>query len=267
MPFPASGSGAPAPSTPSPPSAPSLPSVPKVAPPFSSGGVIGRAFSVWFRNLPAFAAVTLAVHLPVLVLAALAPVNPAPAWAFADRVVSGLAGLVVTGALTYGVLQSLDGRRVGFADLFRTGFRKMGWVFLVSFAVGLWVMLGTLLLVVPGIVWYCGLYTAVPAVVVEEDLGVSGALSRSRELTKGNRYEIFAVALVTVVATIGGAVIAGVVVGFVGSFLPQPVAAVLLAAVIAVVSSIAACASAVAYHDLRVAKEGVSTAELAKVFE
>ena len=35
----------------------------------------------------------------------------------------------------------------------------------------------------------------------------------------------------------------------------------------ALVSTFAAIAPAVAYHDLRVAKEGVSTADLARVFE
>jgi hypothetical protein len=42
---------------------------------------------------------------------------------------------------------------------------------------------------------------------------------------------------------------------------------VIATAIVALASTLGACASAVAYHDLRLAKEGVSTAELVKVFE
>lgn len=243
------------------------PYAPPGTPAFSTGGVIGRAFSVWFRNFVAFSLVALVVYLPVLVLAPLTPGDAGAGWALLDRLLSGLAGLVVTGALTYGVLRSLDGGRVGIGALFRVGFRKMGWVFLVSFAVGLWVLLGAILLVVPGIIWYCGLYAAIPAVVVEADLGVSGALARSRSLTKGHRWSIFAVVLVVFVVTAVAAAGGGVLVALAARALSPAVAALLVTVVIVLASSFGACASAVAYHDLRVEKEGIATADLVKVFE
>jgi hypothetical protein len=258
MPFPVPASGS---------TAPPVATAPPRTPAFSAGAVIGRSFSVWFRNFVAFSLVTLVVYLPALVLAALAPANGGPGWALADQILSGLSSLAATGALTYGVLQSLDGGRVGIGALFRVGFRKMGWVFLVSFAVGLWVLLGTILLVVPAIIWYCGLYAAIPAVVVEADVGVSGALSRSRSLTKGHRWAIFAVVLVVLVVTVAAAGGGGVLVALVGNALPPPVPALLVGAVVALASSFGSCASAVAYHDLRVEKEGVATADLVKVFE
>lgn len=232
-------------------------------PAFSAGSVVGRSFSVWFGNFVPFSIVTLVVYLPIFVLAAVAPPEPEPGWNLADTLLSALANLVVTGALTHGVLESLRGGRAGLGALLSTGFRKMGWVFVVSLRVGLWVLLGAILLVVPAVVFYCGLYVAIPAVVVEDN--GSDALARSRELTKDHRWAIFAVVAVVFVVT-------SVVVGLGGSLvvlpgLPHPIPAILGTAVIALTSALGACASAVAYHDLRVAKEGVGTADLVKVFE
>jgi type III secretory pathway component EscS len=244
-----------------------LPTVPVAAPAFSAGSVISRSFSVWFANFVPFSIVTLVVYVPVLVLAAMMPEEGGPAWNLGDRVLSGLAQLVVTGALTYGVLESLRGGRASVGALFRTGFGKMGWVFAVSFRVGLWLILGTLLLVVPGVMWYCALFVAIPVVVVERHLDSSAdALQRSRDLTKGSRRAIFVVVLVSWIVTFVVAAAAGLVAAF-AQALPQPVPIVFATALIALVSTFGACAAAVAYHDLRIAKEGAATEDLVKVFE
>ena len=165
------------------------------------------------------------------------------------------------------MLTSLRGGRAPLGALFGTGFRKMGAVFATGFRVGLWVLLGVLLLVVPGVMWYCALYVAVPAVVVEAGLASSAdALQRSRELTSGSRWAIFVVAaLVGVVNAVAFGVAA--VLAALAQALPHPIAVLLATAVIALASTFGACASAVAYHDLRVAKEGIATADLVKVFE
>ncbi len=237
------------------------------APAFSAGSVIGKSFSVWLANFVPFSIVTLAVYVPVLVLAALMPPEGGQGWDVADTVLSGISGLVVTGALTYGVLESLRGGRASAGALFGTGFRKVGWVFAVSFRIGLWMILGTLLLVVPAIIWYCALFVAVPAVVVEANLESSAdALQRSRDLTKGSRWGILAVALVVFAVTAAAVVVAGLFAAL-AQGLPRPIPVLIATAIIALVSSLGACASAVAYHDLRLAKEGASTADLVKVFE
>ncbi len=233
---------------------------------FSAGRVIGRSFSVWLRNFVPFSIVTLVVHLPVLALAAAMPPGGGPGWNAADNLLSGLARLVAIGALAYGVLESLHGERPSIGALFRTGFRKLGSVFAVSFRVGLWLLLGVVLLVVPALVWYCALFVAVPAIVVENERDSAEALQRSRDLTRGHRWAILAVVLVMFVVSVAGVLLAGALSVALRS-LPQPAPTLAAVAVIALASTVGACAPAVAYHDLRLAKEGVSTADLVKVFE
>jgi len=205
--------------------------------------------------------------VPVFVIAALVPEEGVPGLGLLESLVSMLAGLVVTGALTFGVLQSLHGRPVTVGALMGSGFGKLGRVFLVSFGVGIFVLLGSLLLVVPGVMAYCALFVAIPAVVVEQDLLPSDALSRSRALTKGSRWGIFVVALVVLVVTVVLGV-AGEALAAAGSeALPHPIPVLLATVAIALASALGATASAVAYHDLRVAREGIATADLVKVFE
>jgi hypothetical protein len=92
-------------------------------------------------------------------------------------------------------------------------------------------------------------------------------MKRTFALTKGRRWRIF-------VAFLGVGVIAWVA-GMIAGFLPMAVGgggASLLAALVGfgltvVVTPLWTALPAVAYHDLRVEKEGVDTNELAKVFE
>lgn len=234
-------------------------------PAFSAGSVISRSFSVWLGNFVPFSLVTLAAYLPSLALAAFAPPEPGQGWNLADTVLSGLSGLVTTGALTSGVLESLRGRRARVGSLFATGFRRMGSVFLVSLGIGLRLLFGAFLFVVPAIVWYCALYVAIPAVVVETELGVE-ALDRSRQLTKGHRWAVFAVVAVTLVVGTVVAALAGLLATLLEA-VPHPIPSLVATICYVLVSALDACAAAVVYHDLRAAKEGVGTADLVKVFE
>jgi hypothetical protein len=110
-----------------------------------------------------------------------------------------------------------------------------------------------------------------PACVVER-LGPFRSLGRSRELTKGHRWKILGLFLATVIpGVIIGAIVGGLmgvilVLGQVGSF---GTAAIQIISLIwnAIWTAFFAIVIVVAYHDLRVAKEGVDTDQIAAVFE
>ena len=114
--------------------------------------------------------------------------------------------------------------------------------------------------VVPGIIVACMLYVAVPVCVIEK-AGVFESLNRSGELTRGYRWQIFALwALVTVIAGIAQIVLSwfvGVTLwGKLLTFGWQVFAAAFGAVLVAVI-----------YHDLRVTKEGIDIDSLANVFD
>jgi hypothetical protein len=258
------------PFAPPPPAPPPL-GVPPVqgGPAISVGRVFGRAFSVWIANFVPFTVVTVIVHLPVFLVAGLVPaaLTPGTAWYGLTQLLSYLAYLLVTGALTSGVLGSLQGQPARVGALLDRGVGRIGVVFASSFRMGLWLVLGFILLIVPGVIWYCALFVAVPAAVVEPALGSSAAaLARSRTLTAGSRWQIFGVVVLVGLVMLVGMFVAGFL-AVLATGLPLSTRGLIGMVVMTLITPLGACAPAVAYHDLRVAKEGVSTADLARVFE
>ena len=124
------------------------------------------------------------------------------------------------------------------------------------------IWLGFGLLIIPGLILYTIWFVALPACVVEP-LGPWSSLRRSRELTKGHRWKLFGLVLLLIIGGFGSSplesaltVVAGPIVGFIGRLFWKGLWV-----------SFATVAIAVAYHDLRVVKEGVDVDQVAGVFD
>jgi len=246
------------------------------------GSALATTFGVWRGNLVAFSALTLLAYTPLLVGGAVlglsipgvtAPqstvpqdVGPyfrlvGPLWG-----ATMLAFAVQIGALTSGVIQHLAGRKPAFGAMLGAGLKSFFPLVGLGVLCYLAIVLGVLLLVVPGIILAIALSVAIPALVAER-LGVRRSMRRSLELTRGNRLAMFAVFLV--IMAVGTAVSA-----FSSFLLPAATASFApwlgLAfgfAVNVVFGTLYWVLPAVLYHQLRVAKEGVDTAQLAAVFD
>ncbi len=259
-------------------------------PSFSVGGVIGRTFSTWSRNLVPFAVLAAIVNTPTFALglwnqyavyggypsfqqmvtrAGQRGANPFAAWG-PQFLVIWLATIVLLfvqiGAFTYGAIQHLAGRKVSVGALFGAGFRRVWPVFLAGFVSGILILLGTILLVIPGIIVWCAVAAAIPAVVAEAK-GPIEAVRRSFALTKGRRFAIFVAFLVMGIVAWTLSAIAGILPLALGGGTASLVGGLVAFVVGAIAAPLWTLLPAVVYHDLRVEKEGVDTAELAKVFE
>jgi hypothetical protein len=254
---------------------------------FGVGRVISRTFSTWRRHLVVFSLLTVVADLPIFLIpllgggpvpgvtapsanpfdpaAAAAVPTPGPAF-WLGWGLTMLLFLVEAGAITHGVINHLAGKRVSLGAMVATGLRR----FLPILAVGLLayviIVLGTVLLVVPGVIFACALAVAVP-VAVAERRGVFGAIGRSFALTKGKRFAIFVAFLVLVVVSAGVTILSSFVLPLLTASFAPMLGTVLGLAVNVVFGTVLWTAPGVVYHDLRVAKEGVATAELAAIFE
>ena len=109
-------------------------------------------------------------------------------------------------------------------------------------------------------------------VCVVERLGPFRSLGRSRELTKGHRWNILGLFFLTMIpAVIIGAIVGAalgviLVLGPVGGFGPAVTQTIGLIWN-AIWTAFFAVIIVVTYHDLRVAKEGIDTEQIAAVFE
>ncbi|WP_242344610.1 hypothetical protein [Anaeromyxobacter terrae] len=252
---------------------------------FTVGNLLSRSFSIWRRNLVKFSLLALAVYVPVFALGwglgvgdlffrtPGTQVDPARMSAVMGSfavvwVAMMVLALVQMAALTYGAIQSLAGLPVRFADLLRAGLSRAPAVLGVGVVCYVALVLGFVLLVVPGLILLTAMCVSVPVAVVERN-GVFGSVRRSFRLTKGRRLAIFAAFLVFFVVFMGMSAIVNFVFPLVAAPLGQAAAVVGLGISTVVnlaFGSLPAIAPAVAYHDLRAEKEGVDTASLVKVF-
>ena len=229
--------------------------------------VLGRSVGILARNFVPFYVLSLFAHVPNLIYVLYEePWSSEPHASFWIVIVlSMVLAFAVTGALTYGVVQQIRGRRASIGDCLSIGLGRMLSVLGVSLVMGIVVSLGLLALLVPGIVMLCLYYVAVPVAVVERR-GVFSSLARSTALTAGYRWYIFALGLVMTVVWIGVHLLMGVAPSDLGA--EQSVGGVLLQeAVGAVFTALGAVTAAVVYYDLRLTKEQVDIEDLAHVFE
>jgi hypothetical protein len=254
---------------------------------FSVGRVVARTFSTWWKHVVVFSVLTLAASAPIVLLALFAdtPVqgltapNPNPldgAGAITQPTVPAgfwyayvgtmLLFVVEVGAITQGVIHHLAGKRVSLGAMIGAGLRRAVPLLVVGLLSYVLVVLGTILLVVPGVILACALAVAIPAGVVERP-GVFGAIKRSFALTKGKRLAVFAIFLVLVVIVVAVNVFSSFVLPALTAAVSPMIGTVLGFVLNAVFGSFFWVAPAVVYHDLRVTKEGVDTAQLAAVFE
>lgn len=233
---------------------------------FRVGAVMNKTSAILGRQTGKFVLLAFVPMIPILLLTFTALSSNTPA-------ASGIAfGAILTGLLTfvlqtlaqatslYGAFQEMRQQPFTIGDSLRVGLARTIPVIGVGILVGLATMLGFLLLIVPGVIIGCMLYVAIPACVIEK-LGVTESMSRSVALTKGYRWQIFGLFLLVVVISVLGAFVFTMIggTGLVGQLLSfgwQVVS-----------TAFAAVLSAVIYHDLRVAKEGVGLDTLASVFD
>jgi hypothetical protein len=116
---------------------------------------------------------------------------------------------------------------------------------------------------IPLVILFLMCFVATPACVVERR-GAFRSLGRSRALTKGHRWKIFGLILVVLIPALIVAGLITAVLARLGSGVSPPVLSLIWTAIWPAFYAILV---AVTYHDLRVAKEGVDTEQIAAVFE
>lgn len=231
----------------------------------SVGGLVSKTLAVYFRNLLPFLLLSAIVLSPWIALRLYRGnvVEPNVGLNLAELLLSTLLTYVLTGAVTYGVVQQLRGEPAGLGQAISQGMRTFLTVLGTGILCGVRIMLFSLLLWVPGIIESIKLYVAIPAAVMEGK-GAARAIERSNALTDGSRWQIFGawllmftlpialtVALVFVLHTVSG---------------PTGLHPVAEIGISMVFNAFSATMMAVCYFLLRSGKENVDVKELAAVF-
>lgn len=255
---------------------------------FSLGNVFSQAFSTIVSN----PVVTIGVAflfgaLPQLLyslatrsiqMAAIRPGQP-PSGLFVGMSLLGIVVMILVAQLTQGALVRAtaahdQGRVAGFAESVICGLRALLPLFLLGMIIGVGVMIGMFLLLVPAIILYVMWSVAAPA-LVEEKSGVIQALGRSRALTKGKRWQIFGLhCLVLIGMSVFSAVLGAIMMAVfgLGGFVElakqgPPWWYLLLGSLFqAVVAAFTGTIQAALYFELRGWKDGPATGSLSDIF-
>lgn len=236
---------------------------------FRVGRVFTQTFSVLSRNLLPFCIVTVIAALPYFFLLG-ADGRPASA------MTAGRAGLAIfwfilaillnalsQAVILYAAFEDMRGRPVNMMESLRIGFGRILPVLGTAIVVGVLTMLGGIALVIPAFIVMTMLFVAIPACVVER-LGPVKSVGRSAALTKGYRWRVFGL-WISFMIVLG--IVQSVSVGIGSAIGGVFVARLILLLWNAIYIAFSATLVVVTYRDLRVAKEGVDTDQIAAVFD
>jgi hypothetical protein len=236
---------------------------------FSVGHVFNRTFSILTRNLLPFCLVTLIASLPQVLMDAprMGAVTPGSTQAALSLAFGGLGAMVLGGisqaAILYAAFDDMRSRPIDLLYSLRIGLRRLLPLIGVVFLVIIFAALSALAFVFPAFIVMTMLYVSVPACVVER-LGPIKSMGRSARLTKGNRWKIFGLLFSTIIIAL---VFKFTLAGLGKTFGGPTIALIVLLLWNTVWNAFQAILTVVTYHDLRVAKEGVDTDQIAAVFD
>lgn len=245
----------------------------------SIGDLVGKSLSIYFRNIVPFTLIAAAVLSPWIAFVlwfdgySQELVDAGDEDAVLTVALGGLASLIaqttlafmMTGALTFGVVQQLRGEPASVAQALNQGVAAFFRVLGTSLLVGLRVLLWSLLLYIPGIIEQVRLYVAIPAAVMEGKTA-GAAVERSVRLTDGSRWQIFGSWMLIGVL---GAVLAGILGAALfminDGFDPENPWIEVVAQLL--LTPFGATMGATAYFLLRMGKENVDAKQIAAVFD
>src|SRR6266508_604212 len=233
---------------------------------FRVGRVLNRTTSVLSRNFLIFFIVTTVASLPLVLMRGLQSESE-PGQNVVLVLISFFLAIVLytlsQAVVLYGAFQDMRGRPVSLSESLQVGLQRFFPIIVLAIIVSILVGLASILLIVPGLILFTMWFVATPVCVVER-LGPNASMRRSSQLTKGHRWKIFGLillliiisAMVSPVIEFGLAAVGGSTLAIIASLIWSGVWVAFYA--ISVV---------VTYHDLRVAKEGINSEQIAAVFD
>lgn len=183
------------------------------------GDILDRGLKLLLHNLPVFFVINLIVLAPLIVVQLIMPellvqLTAGPAGpvtlaqglaAFTPFMVAIILTIILqpvgTAAILHIIAQDFVDRRVSLGGALSFGFSRFGSLLGTSILVGLVLMVGFILCIVPGIIFYIW-YVFFAQIVVVEKLSGTTAMQRSKSLTEGYRGRVFGVIVLLIVVGI-----------------------------------------------------------------
>lgn len=224
--------------------------------PIDAGGIISKVFEIYVDQAPVLLPASAVVFVISGLLSAVL-IAASPALALVAVVISLVASTLFTGMVVELVSDIQDGRRdSSVGQLLQAAAPVIGQLILVGILAGIGIVIGLILIVIPGLILITWWSVAAPVVVLERP-GALAALRRSRELVRGNAWQVFAVLVVLVI----GVGVVSFVIEAIGASAGTAVGLVVRVIVSVLTAPLSALAAAVLYFQLSGARGGSQTVD------
>ena len=259
--------------------------------PLAFGEILDVALKIFGRHWRTLVACVLVPTVPIQIVSVLVVLSIAPeqfdlssgttspsegtdgaeiAGVLVVRLLEVLASILAWAACFKAVADGYLGREASVGTSLRFGLPKIPRLFGLSIVAGVLIVIGLILIIIPGLVLMTFLSLAVPALLFER-IGVFGSIGRSFELVSGRFWSILLLMIVTIMALLVVSFVFGLLLGGIGVAVAEDSEAVgaavtFVAAVIAtaITTPIFAAIISVLYFDQRVRKEGFDLQLLAE---
>lgn len=215
----------------------------------SIGEILDTAFALYRREFGKMVLATLILVSPLLLIQAVVPLKYL---GITDRL-GNIFVLAAGAAVVLMASEQYMGRSIETGAAIRAVGSRFGSVWGAAFIQGIVVMIGLLLLIVPGIILLAWTFAMQQAVMIE-GAGASDAFERSKSLARDSFWHIAGTSIVAFLITFTAAIALGIASGF---LIPDPRwGLITINLLLVLLHPFAAVVSTVLYYDLRVRKEG-----------
>lgn len=162
-----------------------------------TSGVISEAWDLYRRHASHLIPVAAVVYVGIAIITFLLVLLMSVVGALIAAVLSIIGIFWVQGALTRAVQDIRDGRAdLSVGETFRSVQDKIGAIGGASVLAGIGIAIGLILLIVPGLFLMTIWALIVPAIVLE-NIRALESFGRSREIVRGNEWNVFGVVVLT----------------------------------------------------------------------
>lgn len=219
-----------------------------------TAGVFERLFETYRAQFTLIVPAALIVFLPVALFNAAVIAGGGIGLALVGALLGIVANFYLQGMVIEAVRDMQDGRRdFSLGGLLRAPMPVLPALIGIGLLAGVAIVIGLVLLIVPGLILLTWWAVLGPSIVIERR-GMD-AFGRSRELVRGNGWQVFGVIVVVFIVQFIANNVLGAIFGAGDSFVGALLAALISNALIAPVSALAA---AIIYLELRRLKEGTA---------